>query len=76
MNCKKCGKEIEGQYKYCYKCSDTFDMRLKQRIGIIDAGDVQLSPSEKKVVDTIKKYPILAIILAILLVGFLIFLFI
>lgn len=76
MNCKKCGKEIEDQYKYCYKCGDTFDMQLKQRTGIIDVGDVQLSPSEKKVVDTIKKYPILGIILAILLVGFLIFLFV
>lgn len=75
MNCKKCGKEIEAQYQYCYQCGSAFDMQLKQRIGIIDVGVVELSPGEKKVVDTIKKYPILGVILVVLLIGFLVFLF-
>lgn len=75
MNCKKCGKEIETQYQYCYQCGNTLDMQLKRRIGIINVGAVELSPGEKKVVDTIKKYPILGVILAVLLAGFLVFLF-
>lgn len=74
MNCKKCGKEIEDQYQYCYKCGDTFGLALRQRI----TGEqlTELSPRERKIVDTIKKYPILGVMIIILMISFLIFLFI
>lgn len=74
MNCKKCGKEIEGEYQYCYKCGDTFELALRQRI----TGEqlTELSPREKKIVNTIKRYPILGAMIAILVVSFLVFLFV
>lgn len=73
-HCKKCGKQIGEQYKYCSECGKEPEMMLKQRLGVIDIGEVELSQDEQKVINAINKNPILKWAVSILVTGLMIIL--
>ncbi len=42
--CEICERSIEGKYKYCHQCSNSFLFSLKVRLGVIGASEVEPSP--------------------------------